>query len=445
MLFFQEREILITILGVISIIVIIFLAFALPTQDTSLIGSPQNLIHDQGGFANIRFSFTATNRIFLIFHFGYLAFLLIGSPAARIQREFIPLSIIITTLITVGVSITPVIFGIMFFQPAVLLGAVLISGTNSDQYKGSFRFVIYQIIGMVFLILAGWSLSAGPEMLENPGDITRSIIFFWISLSCLFAIFPMHSWVTMTSEKTNLYSMLFIFVSFFGGYIFTMLSFINSFDWFFSGERLIPLLHIAGFLLITTGGTGAAFQKDLGRLFGYAFLMEVGFCLSGVAIQVDGLLLFQIPRLFILSLWGLGLSILSSHSKDLSLETIEGMANQLPLVSSVLILAPFSLAGVPLLAGFPFLLDLFSLISETSTTLVFWIFIGCIGIFIGSVRSFSALIRNLDVQQLHVNENNLQITILTTGIIILLSLGIVPKWVVTAITELYESLVKLLL
>ena len=344
MLFFQKRNTITLVLGIFLSLTLMMMALILPISNVAMVGSQPFPLSDQINFAGLQIQFSNANRPFIIFFYGYLAFLYCGIPAARTQRNFVPVSLIITTFVITGISIKPAIFGIIFYQPAVLLCAFLLAPPFTKLNKGVLRFLIFQVMGMAFLLLAGWSISGGPESIENAAALSRALLIFWISFSFLFAIFPLHTWVTLVAENANPFLALFVFTSLFGGYTFTLLSIIDSYDWFFGGERISEILRICGFLLVITGGTGAVFQRNLGRLFGYAIIMEVGFCLSAIAVNNDDLIMMQLPRLFILSLWAMGLSILRTHSQDLAMESVKGLGRQFPFASSAIILSQLALA-----------------------------------------------------------------------------------------------------
>ncbi len=440
MLFIQYKKNVVLVLGVLFSLFFAIVALLIPFEDVVVVASHSFSLTNQVNIANLQIQLTNENRPILVLLFVYLAFLFSGSFAARTHKNFIPLSLIVNAFVMAGISVKPILFGILFIQPAIFISVFLLMPPESRPIKGVLRFLVFQVMGMVFLLLAGWSISGGSEIIEDSELLQRGLLFFWIGLSFLFAVFPLYTWVIMLTEKVHPYVVIFIFASFFGGYSFILLSMIENYFWFFDWENMREILQIAGFLLAITGGIGAFIQMNLGRLFGFAVLIEVGYSLFAIA--SGDLNLFygmMLPRVFALSVWALGLSIFYTYSKDLSFESVNGLGRKFPFACSAVILAQFSLSGVPLLAGFPLLLTLWKQISSYSYILASWTFMGSMGLLFGSLRSFSCLMTGPDEVDRQEQEDKVQVFYLVAGLIILFLLGIFPHWVDLFFSRIIEG------
>lgn len=429
MLFFQDRKNIILILGVFLCLALAIFALLVPFEEVVILGGQTFSLTNQLSIAGLEFVMTNQIRPILVLFYLYLAFLFSGTYAAESHQNFIPNSLIISTLILGGLSIKPILFGILFFQPAAFMSTLLLIPPGSKPGKGVLRFLIYQVMGLMFLLFAIWSISEGSEIIENPEAFRRAILLFWVGFSFIFAIFPLYTWVTMVAESTHPYSAVFVFSSFFGGYTFFLLSMLENYSWFFGGENFFEIFRIAGFILIVSAGIGAAFQSNLGRLFGFAVLIEVGYSLIAIAFNYSQLFWSMLlPRVFALSVWALGLSILRKYTKELSFNAITGLARQFPFAGGAVILAQFSLCGVPLLAGFPLLLEIWNKTASYSIILATWIFLGNIGLLFGSLRAFSSLVTGPETLTWQEKEDKVQIVYLTAGLIILFLMGLFPHW-----------------
>jgi formate hydrogenlyase subunit 3/multisubunit Na+/H+ antiporter MnhD subunit len=398
-------------------------------EEVLVVGDQPFPLTNQTNIAGLQIQITNANRPMLILQYAFLAYLFIGSQAIRIHDDFISISLIISSLVICGISTTPTIFGILFFQPAIFLSAFLLTPAGSKPGSGVLRFLVFQVIGMTFLLLAGWSISAGVDILEQPNAVQRSLSLFGAGFSFLFAVFPLHTWITKLSEDQHPFGVIFVVGSFLGGYSFLFMSLLENYSWLFEWENIQEVIRYAGALVVISAGFGAAFHRSMGRLFGFAVLVEIGHSL--LTISLDQTYLFYAllpPRVFAISLWGLGLSVLRANSPDLSLGSVQGMGRQFPVTSGALILAQFSLSGIPLLAGFPLLLILWRAIADLSIGLAIWIFLGSMGLLIGSLRSFVTLVTDPEEKAWQGQEEPLQISFFVVGVFSLVLMGLIPHW-----------------
>jgi formate hydrogenlyase subunit 3/multisubunit Na+/H+ antiporter MnhD subunit len=125
--------------------------------------------------------------------------------------------------------------------------------------------------------------------------------------------------------------------------------------WLRNNDLIYELLRLAGLLMVVTGGVGAAFQRHLGRILGFAVITEIGFTLLAAGLREELGLVFVmvLPRALGLGIWSLALASLWNQNQDLSYANVHGIARKMPVVAGAMVVAQFSIAGFPLLAGFP--------------------------------------------------------------------------------------------
>ena len=181
--------------------------------------------------------------------------------------------------------------------------------------------------------------------------------------------------------------------------------------------------------MVVSGGAWAAFERHLGRLIGYAVVIEVGYALLSIGVQYSVLqYAMLVPRVISLSVWALGLSVLQMHSKDLDFRSVQGIGRQFPLASSAIFFANLSLAGMPLLAGFPVLLVLWNQLAAITPSMSLLSFLGSVGLLIGCLRSLAVLIMGPQNIPWNQREDLTQRIYLFIGIVCLFILGIFPQW-----------------
>jgi formate hydrogenlyase subunit 3/multisubunit Na+/H+ antiporter MnhD subunit len=109
--------------------------------------------------------------------------------------------------------------------------------------------------------------------------------------------------------------------------------------------------------MVASGGLMAAVQPDLGRLFGYAALSDLGFLLLTLVVggsqSLSLTLLHGIGRSISIILMAAALAILRHRAATDRFADLHGVARRLPLATAGFVLGGLALAGFPLTAGFP--------------------------------------------------------------------------------------------
>jgi len=93
-----------------------------------------------------------------------------------------------------------------------------------------------------------------------------------------------------------------------------------------------------------------------------------------------------------------------------------------------LLLAQFSLAGFPLLASYPLLLQLWGAIGSQSILPAFMLLIGIVGLVIAGFRTMVALFKTSEPQAWQISETRSERWLLALGCGMLLLIGLLPQW-----------------
>ena len=368
-----------------------------------------------------------------------------GAKVAGANRLFIPIGLAISGLLTASLAVEPFLFAALLIELAVLVSIPLLSPPGEQVGRGVLRYLTFQTLGMPFILFTGW-LFVGVE--ANPGNldaILRATVPLLLGFSFLIGIFPFHTWIPMIAEENHPYTAAFIFfvlpgvVSIFG------LSFLVRYPWLRASPLLYLSLRLLGLLMVFTGGVWAAFQRNLGRLLGYAVMVDIGLSLLAISLgagstelplpisgadtpHATGLFFSFFPaRGMGLVLWALALSTIRRYVPNLNFRSVHGLARKLPIACAALILANFSYAGIPLLAGFPVQLSLWSSLASQSLPMSLFGLVGMIGLTGGALRSMVVLTTGKDENPWRIEENRSQIFFLSIGMIVLLLLGLFPQ------------------
>ena len=362
------------------------------------------------------------------------------APALKTSRRLIPLGLAITALLVAALAVEPFLYAALLIEMAVLLSVPLLSAPGQRPGKGLIRFLIFQTLGMPFILFSGWLL-AGIE--ANPGDlglVQQAAILIGLGFAFVLAVFPFYSWIPLLTEEALPYTVGFILWMFPTVTLFFGLGFLDHYTWLRDAPALGSVLTSVGVLMIVSGGILAAFQKHLGRIMGYAVIMETGS--SILALSLEGtvglkiFLMFFVPRTLSLVVWALALSILKEHFPTLNMSAIKGQVRAWPFATSGLVLANLALAGMPLLAGFPPHQAIWDGLASKSLAVVIWVLIGNLGLIFSAVRVMLAFAAAPEGAKWESRETGAQRNLLAIGILALLLLGLFPQWVLPLWTKL---------
>ncbi len=393
-----------------------------------------------------QFVLNARDQSVLILIYLGLAFWFAGSLTARVSRMFIPLGLAIAGLITAVLAVEPFLYAALIIELIVLVSIPLLASPGTLAGRGVIRFLVFQTLGFPFILFAGWSLGGIENGLLSPVLSVFSYVMLGLGFWFLMGIFPFHSWIPMLSEQSHPYSVAFLLYELTLGISLFALGIFDRYVWLREVIGLFQLLEIAGVLMIITGGIGAAFERNLGRLMSYEVLVEIG--ISILAIRVGlvesgentrlGIFFATLyPRALSLGVWALAAVTISRSvksspgaamsSEKLTFKNVQGAARRFPIAAIGLLLAQFSLAGFPLLVGFPVRLALWTAIAHDSTLIATLALIGFFGLIVGGLRTMAVLVMGSDDQDWETNERLEERFLLGLGGIALVVMGVFPQ------------------
>jgi NADH:ubiquinone oxidoreductase subunit 2 (subunit N) len=194
--------------------------------------------------------------------------------------------------------------------------------------------------------------------------------------------------------------------------------------------------------MIVTGGVWAAFQQNLNRIFGYAVIFETGIALLALSAQsVTGLRVFAyafLPRLLTLGVWALALSALKSRAIQPELDRLKGKIAEAPFAAIALVIACFSLGGLPLLASFPVRLGVMAELARFSPIYPLLVLLGSTGFLFSGFRLMMVLVGGERRAWLSVESRSQQL-FLAGGSLALLLLGWFPRAALGLLEQLLRA------
>jgi len=431
--FLIRRARTLTIVGGVTSLLLAGIGFIVPIDEALRLGPVSLKIASSAFLLGRSLVLNPSNTPLLVILYGMCTLWFFGAEAAGVAHRLVSFGLIITGLLVASIAVQPFLFAGLLIEIAVLVSIPMISPSNQTPGRGVVRFLIYQTLGMPFILFAGWLL-AGVE--ASPGDLAltiQSTAMLGLGFAFLLAVFPLYNWIPQLMEESSPYVVGFLLwllptiASIYG------MGFLDRYAWLRTSPELLAGLRITGLLMVVTGGLWAAFQRHTGRLMAYTAIAETGFILIALSLapakSTDITFLLIPARGLSIAIWALSLSILKfePNDKPLSFATMQGLARVYPLASAGLILAALSTAGFPLLAGFPPRLALWEGLAQQSLGMAIWFLIGLLGLLTGAVRMLAVLVMNKEETAWISKETWTQRGMLGVGLIGLFILGLFPQ------------------
>jgi len=432
LLWIPSRANITALLGGLSSLSLAAIAWLLPI-DTAIRLSGNFSIKFSASLAILgrQITISPTDQPLITLLYGLASLWFFGASAAGIARRLIPLGFGIIALLVASLSVEPFLYAALLIQTAILIAIPLLSPPDQRPGRGIIRFLIYQTLAMPFILLAGW-LMAGVE--SSPGDIellTQSATLLALGFAFLLALFPLYSWIPLLMEEASPYAVGFILWLLPSVTLLFAISFLERYAWLREFDQLTTALRAAGLLMVATGGIWAAFQHHLGRIMGYATIVNTGLSLLALSLlpeyKLSAFFLLMVPQALGLLVWSLALSVLKLRGSSLKFNEMQGMIQRYPIIIIGLIIAHFSASALPLLANFPPILAIWEGVARQTLFAAIWLGVGLAGLFTGAIRTLAVMVLSPEDQLWELNGSLLQNILIGIGVFFILILGVFPQ------------------
>lgn len=451
----RKYEKLVSILGTIIALVLAGLSIIIPVGEIIQLGNLSLEITDTLTILGRRFVISADDKFLLTLIYTILAFWFGGAIFAHTTRMFVPLGLGIAAIFTAALSVEPFLYGPLLIEMAVLVSVPLLANIGKPVGRGILRYLTFQTLGFPFILFTGWLLAGVESSPGNSNLILLANLLMAMGFAFMLGVFPFHTWIPMLAEESHPYTAAFILfqvpmvVMLFG------LNLIDRYVWLRSSIEILLVIQAVAITMILIGGLMAAFQRHLGRIFGFAVMVEIGFSLIAL---VGGLndpetlgLYFAalIPRAISFGVWALALVTISLKiaggddysnvsSSHLHFRAVQGVARRLPVAVLGLMLSIFSIVSLPLLAGFPLRQALMYGLAGRSILATAVVMVGVSGLLVGGLRSLAVLVMGQTPDPWRVEENTGEKILMILGGIALLIVGIFPQWFTSYLVEVVQ-------
>jgi len=388
------------------------------------------------------------DQTILVLLYTFSTFWLVGGRFAGTTTLLAPSALIITSLLVASFAVEPFLYAALMIEGVVLVSIPLLSQAFTEPNPGVVRYLVFQTIGMPFLLITGWLLSGIETAPSDPAEVIQIIIFLGVGFAFILAIFPLYSWIPMLAEEEDTFLTGYIFLLLQSGVLFFLLTFIDHYSWLRESVDLPRILQYAGILMIITGGLWSGFQRNMARMFGFAVIVENGFAILALGLMtIRGYELFAnmlLARMLSFGLWSLSLSIIRSKVGSLDLQQNRGLARAQPLLAVSILAAQFSIGGLPLFAGFPIRISLIEELSMQSPALAWLLIIGIGGVWAGGIYSLFVFLQRIPTIQVIPFRSRVIPGLLVLGIASLVFLGLFPHLVSPMVVDMLRAYPRLM-
>lgn len=406
------------------------LAWALPVGEVLSLGSMSIKLSETLTFLGRKLILDSNDQLTLVLLFGITSFWLLGGLISKAPTLLAPTGLLFTSLLVASLAVEPFLYAAIFIECAVLVSIPLFTAGSPRIHSGVIRYLVFQTIGMPLMLITGWILSGMEALPSDPALVIRAVVFLGLGFSFILAIFPLYTWIPMLVEEEDPYLSGFILLLLPTSIMLFLLSFIDRYPWLRSTINLQQIIQYAGILMIVTGGIWCAFQRNLARMFGYAVIVENGFSLLAIGLMTaHGYHLFAslfLSRIVSYGLWSLSLSVIKADTAALDVANIRGYFKKQALPVLALLLAQFSIGGLPLLAGFPLRAAMIEELSLQSVNLSWVIILGIAGLWGAGIHSMYIFLQGDGPNARFFHPKPVINVLLLLGILAILWMGFFP-------------------
>ncbi|NMC61274.1 MAG: hypothetical protein GYA51_18125 [Candidatus Methanofastidiosa archaeon] len=347
-------------------------------------------------------------------------------------NEFFPVFCVIYTALSIAsLSIDPFLYSVLILFLANIIYLPVLSLSKFTQIKGRMRFLVFQMLSVFLILLAGWILAGGEIAPVEEDQLFLSSILLGVGIALWLGVFPFHTWIPLLAEEVSFFPFGFLMTLLPVSGIIMLLKFLNNFAWLREYAAIYPALQYLGAIMIFIGGIGAFFQKSITRMSAYTFIFGIGLLLCSVGFiplaSTDLVSTWLIP--IILAFWAISVAYqeMIGYEKGQTIEFLKGKFYEKPL-HSILFLAGFcTLIGIPFSSGYPSVILLFTTARKLNSLLLFFIISGEIFVVLATIRLLLRLTFHSEQKLVIPDKINIDQIMLILVILLNIVLGLFPS------------------
>jgi multicomponent Na+:H+ antiporter subunit D len=297
------------------------------------------------------------SQTWLAFVFGLAAVLFLLAWRLSQGRAFFASCLVVLSLYALIALLQTFSLAVILFAISTTLTMFVLHAGQGTAIRGAQRYLLVTLLAVPLLLAAAWFVD---RSLTDPDSIEmarRALLPAALGFGLLLAAFPFGTWMPALAAEAPPMATAFIFTTGQAMALFLTLVFLRDAPSVLDDPATPAVMQLAGLVMAASGGIMAAVQRDFGRLLGYAALSDLGYVLLAWGVGGNqGLtlaMLHGVNRALSLTLLAAALAILRRRAATDGFAGLRGMARQLPVATTGLMVGGLALAGFPFTAGFP--------------------------------------------------------------------------------------------
>jgi formate hydrogenlyase subunit 3/multisubunit Na+/H+ antiporter MnhD subunit len=362
----KERETIIA--GIVTSFILTLSAVVIPVGRPLVeIGSFIIQIESKQVILGRNFSLTSEELFFAGLIYLILFIFLSMSIIVEIPEKFLSLGFLLTCVILAALSVQPFLYAALLLEIGVILSIIILCPKGELPTTGVLRFLIFQSLGMPFMLAAGWALSA---VEANPTEsilILQALGLIGLGFAFWLAVFPFNFWMPQLAEEKPAFLVGFVFLLFNTATLLLIMRYLDGFVWLRDDARIFVMLRLLGLLMVLSSSIFFLVSKNMYRSLAYLISFETGLALLAMSVnEISGWNLFALmflPRIIAFSIWAAAMTFLQQT------QVFENNLKPLihPYVFFAIALSGFSISGLPLLPGFTSSVKIIELVGKIDT------------------------------------------------------------------------------
>jgi formate hydrogenlyase subunit 3/multisubunit Na+/H+ antiporter MnhD subunit len=349
------------------------------------------------------FAVEPVDRLPLIFIYFTVAGLFVIAWRLLPHSNFFSTGLMMVAMLAGAMMLKQVVYTALLIETAAVLAVFPLHEPVGGRYgggsgKGGARYIAYITLALPGLMITQLLLELFAIFPNDTGLLQSATALLGLSFAILLGAVPFQAWLSTIASDGSPPVVTFLFTVNMGAVWFMLLAYLESYAWLGRQELFGPLFTTVGVLMMIIGGSLAASQRRLGRLIGYATLVDNGAMfialgtrqVAGVALTV--MMLMARPLALGLMTMGLdGLKRLAGDGENTAnlgvggLVNLEGAGWRAPWRAVAFVVGGIALAGFPLSLNFAARWGLYRVISETNLFQAVLALLGSAGVMMGVI------------------------------------------------------------
>lgn len=267
-----------------------------------------------------------------------------------------------------GAFLTGDIFNLyVWFEVVIISSFVLLTlGGKKMQMEAAIKYVTMNMLAsVIFLTAIGIlygitgtlnmaDLSQKIAQIENRGLVSVTSLLFFVGFGIKSAVFPLYFWLP-SSYHTPPSAIAAIF----GGLLTKMgiYAMIRVFTLIFRPDDFVLAVFVViAIMTMITGALGTINKRSVRRLISYLIVCHIGYLIGGLGLYTElafvGMIFYLIHDVIVKSNLLMITGIIYKIRETTDMRRLGGLYKDYPRLSVIMVIAFFSLVGIPPLSGF---------------------------------------------------------------------------------------------